>query len=244
MISPFFQPWRTVRAALDVPWYGETLWKYRRMSSERISPWDLYPCLGDRSRPAGAFDTHYFYQDIWAAKKVYASRCAEHVDVASRVDGFVAHCACFTRVTFIDLRPLVTDLPEIRYQRGTVLDLPYADRSVGSLSCLHVVEHVGLGRYGDPLDPQGSVKAMAELQRVLAPGGNLYFGIPVGRERVAFNAHRIFSPRTIVASFRELDLVSFSAIGDDGHFHEGASLDDYGDAEYACGLFHFSRPAR
>jgi SAM-dependent methyltransferase len=244
MVAPFFEPWRTVRSAAAVPWYVETLWKYRRMSDERIPLLDLYPSLRDRGRAAGAFDVHYFYQDIWAAKKVHASGCTDHVDVASRVDGFVAHCACFTRVTFIDLRPLVTDVPEIQYRQGTVLALPFADISVASLSCLHVVEHVGLGRYGDPLDSHGSIKAMAELQRVLAPGGSLYFGIPVGRERVAFNAHRIFSPRTIAASFGELDLVSFSVIDDGGRFHELASLESYDDADYACGLFHFSRSAR
>jgi SAM-dependent methyltransferase len=125
---------------------------------------------------------------------------------------------------------------------GNLLALPFADASIGSLSCLHVAEHVGLGRYGDPLDPLGTRKAAAELARVLAPGGDLYVALPVGRPRVCFNAHRIHAARDVRAYFGALDLSEFAGVGDDGALVESAPLDLFDDASYACGLFRFRRP--
>src|SRR5262249_21505316 len=126
---------------------------------------------------------------------------------------------------------------------GDLLALPFRDRSVGSLSCIHVAEHIGLGRYGDPLDTAGTRKAAAELARVLAPGGSLYFAVPVGKPRLNFNAHRVHAPSTIVEYLAGLELVEFSAVFDDGSFRERIGLDEVADAEYGCGLFLFRRPA-
>jgi SAM-dependent methyltransferase len=242
LLFPFVDPRRALEAVAAVPWFLSSSISYARRSDEKVSLLDLYPRLVDRRDAAGTFDAHYFYQDIWAATKVHESGCVEHVDIGSRVDGFIAHCACFTRVSYVDLRAVDLELHNVRTIRGTILRLPFETQSVFSLSSLHVVEHVGLGRYGDPLDPRGSAKAMAELCRVLAPGGNLYLSVPIGRERVCFNAHRIFSPRTILDACAGLDLVSFAAIGDDRHFVPHASLDDYLVADYACGLFQLRRP--
>src|SRR3954454_19144361 len=111
-----------------------------------------------------------------------------------------------------------------------------------SVSCLHVAEHIGLGRYGDPLDPDGTRKAAAELARVLAPDGQLLFSGPVGRPRTCFNAHRIHAPHDVVAMFDGLELSEFGGIDDAGRFEVPHALDDLADARYACGLFRFTRP--
>jgi hypothetical protein len=116
-----------------------------------------------------------------------------------------------------------------------------ADQSVASLSCLHVVEHIGLGRYGDPLDPHGTRRACAELARVLAPGGYLYLSTPVGRERVCFNAHRIHDPRTIPEYLSQLDLVDLSIVDDSGALSSGVSADEGSSLLYGCGLYRFRR---
>lgn len=243
VILPFTSPRRLPQALTAIPWFISSMTTYARGSDEAMPLIDLYPRLLDRGDDAaGSLDAHYFYQDIWAATKVRESRQEHHVDVGSRVDGFVAHCACFvTSLTYVDLRELHLDLPNVSVTPGTILKLPFAPRSVLSLSSLHVVEHIGLGRYGDPLDPSGSMKAMAELSRVLAPGGNLYFSVPIGRERICFNAHRVLSPRTVLKAFSALDLVSFGAIGDDRRFVSNALPAEYEDADYACGLFHLRR---
>ncbi|MBK8696763.1 MAG: DUF268 domain-containing protein [Deltaproteobacteria bacterium] len=141
--------------------------------------------------------------------------------------------------TFGRSRPAVTRTSRPAW--APLLSLPFADRSVPSLSCLHVIEHIGLGRYGDPLDPDGSLKALAELQRVVAPGGDFYLGVPIGRERVCFNAHRVLSPQTVLRALGELSLVEFSAVNDAGDLVRDARPEDFAKADYSCGLFHFTR---
>lgn len=220
--------------------YFSELYKYKQMEgAEGIAVRDLYPILNERTSTT-AFDTHYFYQDIWAFQKIFVSGVKAHVDVGSKVD-YVGFLSAITRVTFIDIRPLVTDLSNLESKSGSILQMPYEDGSVSSLSCLHVAEHIGLGRYGDPLDPLGTVKACRELQRVLAPGGNLYFGLPVGRPRVCFNAHRIHSTDQILEYFAGLKLVEFSFVNDKGSFVRGVKPEDSRNEKYGCGLFHFRK---
>jgi SAM-dependent methyltransferase len=103
------------------------------------------------------------------------------------------------------------------------------------------MEHVGLGRYGDNVDPNGCFGGIRELQRVLAPGGRLYFSVPIGHERVEFDAHRVLAPETVLQSFDELTLREFSVIDDSGRLLEYASASNFSGADYACGLFLFER---
>jgi Caenorhabditis protein of unknown function, DUF268 len=216
------------------------LHQYKRMDgAEDISMSDLYPILDERTSTT-EFDTHYFYQDIWAFRKILESGAEAHVDVGSKVD-YIGFLSAITQVTFIDIRPLITDLPNLESKSGSILEMPYSDGSVSSLSCLHVAEHIGLGRYGDPLDPQGTVKACWELQRVLAPGGSLYFGLPVGKPRICFNAHRIHSPDMILEYFKGLTLEEFSFVDDRGHFVQAVNPEESRNEKYGCGLFHFKK---
>lgn len=214
--------------------------QYKLMDgAEDIAMSDLYPILDERTS-ATDFDTHYFYQDIWAFRKILESGTKTHVDVGSKVD-YVGFLSTITQVTFIDIRPLVTDLLNLESKSGSILEMPYTDGSVSSLSCLHVAEHIGLGRYGDPLDPLGTVKACRELQRVLAPGGNLYFGLPIGMPRTCFNAHRIHSTNQVLEYFSGLKLVEFSFVNDKGRFLKNIEPDIARDAKYGCGLFQFTK---
>lgn len=110
---------------------------------------------------------------------------------------------------------------------------------------MHVVEHIGLGRYGDPLDYNGDLKAINELIRVLQPGGNLLFVVPIGAPVIMFNAHRIYSYSQIISYFDQLDLKEFSLIPDNGAevgIIENASEDLANKQRYACGCFWFKKP--
>jgi SAM-dependent methyltransferase len=200
---------------------------------------DSFPCLTDRTRFTG-FDPHYFYQAVWIARRLAEVRPAEHVDVGSH-HMILAVLSGFVRCTSIDYRPLAITLPNLESRQGSILDLPLKDGSVASLSCLHVIEHIGLGRYGDPLDVEGGAKALGELSRVLAPGGRLYLVTPVGRPRIEFDAHRVFDPVALVKCLPELRLISFSAVDDHRQFHSKADPSSFAGADYACGMYEFTR---
>jgi SAM-dependent methyltransferase len=216
--------------------------RYRAMpGGEGVSDEDLNPQLGDRT-PTTPFDQHYFYQDVWAARRVAEILPGRHVDVGSRVD-LVGFLTAICPVAFVDIRPLPAQLEDFESIAGSILELPFPDRSLESVSCLHVAEHIGLGRYGDPLDPLGTLKAAAELQRVLAPGGHLLFSGPVGRARTCFNAHRIHDVHAVVDEFfPELELVEFAGVDDAGAFRRHRDLSELAGAHYACGMYHFVRP--
>jgi hypothetical protein len=230
----------------DVLWFWRT---YRQWQRTAPSEWrarleEIKPCLDDRRDSAGTAKGHYFLQDLWAAQRVCRFHPAEHVDVGSRVDGFVAHVASFCPVKYVDIRPLTTGVPGLTGLQGSVCQLPFPNRSVRSLSCLHVIEHIGLGRYGDPLDPDGWLKGLAELQRVLAPGGQLLMGTPCGRSRVVFHAHRVFDPAQMVGALPELKLQEFSLVRDGvaTAWQQDVPLTAARELDYGCGLFVFTRP--
>lgn len=208
---------------------------------------ESYPQLYDRYDNSGNLPKHYFYQDLWAARKVYSFQVDQHFDIGSRVDGFISHCLVFTQVTMIDIRPLNHNVEKLNFiQTNATNMLEIKDNSINSLSTLHAVEHFGLGRYGDPIDDKGYLKAMNELKRVLSYGGNLLFSVPVGRQRLMFNAHRIFDPRYIIEVFlsgtNSLQLVEFSVIDDRDLYIENANPEKYVSSDYSCGLFHFRKP--
>jgi len=198
-------------------------------------------CLDDKTAVTG-FDGHYMFHLAWAARMLARTKPAQHVDIGSLLH-FSVLVSAFIPVDFYDYRPAKIELPGLSSGAADLLALPFADRSITSLSCMHTVEHVGLGRYGDPIDPEGDLRAMSQLQRVLAPGGQLLFVVPVGRPMVRFNAHRIYAYRQVVAAFPELTLRDFALIPDDcTRLLEGAT-EQLADAQtYGCGCFCFERP--
>jgi hypothetical protein len=204
----------------------------------------LHPRLGDRYHDAGTAGGDYFHQDLWVARKIFAANPFEHWDIGSRIDGFIAHLLTFRTVNVIDIRTLQSSIPGLIFHQGDVTALQIPDDSIESLSCLHAMEHVGLGRYGDPIDPWGCFKGMQELQRVLAPGGKLYFSVPIGRERVEFNAHRVFDPFTVIETFSSLTLVEFAAVNELGDLIDPAKPEDFKTIRSACGLFVFEKPIK
>lgn len=215
---------------------------FRYVSSEgaqKIRVLDMQPCLGDWSTHT-PFDAHYFYQGAWLARRVCSAKVARHVDIGSSVLT-MSVLSAQVETTFVDYRPLKASLPGLTSIAGNILDLPFADASVNSLSCLHVIEHIGLGRYGDPIDPQGSVKAALELQRIVSAGGKLFLSLPVGRERICFNAHRVHAPASVLKMFPQMKLVEFSYVDDDGQYHEDKSIEAASHLEYGCGLFQFEK---
>jgi len=213
-------------------------------SAERFSlRWeDRWPCLDDRTETT-SFDRHYVFHPAWAARVLAATRPAAHVDISSTLH-FCSIVSAFVPVRFFDVRPARLDLPGLQCERGDLARLPFADGELSSVPCMHVLEHVGLGRYGDPLDYDGDLKAIAELKRVTAVGGRLLIVVPIGRARIQYNAHRIYRYRQVVEAFRPFSLEDFALIpdsADDGDLVPSASEALCDRQEYACGCFCFVR---
>lgn len=200
-----------------------------------------YPCLDDRTKMT-SFDPHYAYHLAWAARVLAAHKPEKHVDISSGLP-FSLMVSAFIPVEFYDIRPVEMKLPNLSCGKADLVELPFADNSIKSLSCMHTIEHVGLGRYGDALDPNGDIKAMKELQRVLAPGGLLLFVVPVGQPKMRFNAHRIYSYEQVCSYFKALKLVVFDLLPDD-HIHgliHNADERIVSAQRFGCGCFLFTK---
>jgi len=239
-----FDPRRCYKNITGIPYFLRAWISYGRRRTDhrfRVRIPDLFPILDERGEAAGIAGGHYFHQDLWAARKIYQHRPEWHTDVGSRIDGFIAHLLPFVPVTVIDVRPIASTVAGLSFiQDDATMLRNFADRSVESISSLHAAEHFGLGRYSDPIDPDACFRFMSALQRVLAPNGKLYFSVPIGRERVDFNAHRVFAPATILSAFSQTKLLSFSYVDDDGNLHEDANPMSLPELEYGCGLFEFT----
>lgn len=228
---------RGIASLYRLPRYVIDLVALSRASARKVGIIDSYPCLSDATSKT-PFDAHYFFQAAWLARKLSPHRAGRHVDVGSDVNAIGAISA-FVDTMFIDYRPLEVSLSGLENRQGDLLHLEFQEGTIDSLSCLHVIEHVGLGRYGDPIDPDGPAKAAAELSRVLAPGGSLFLSVPVGRERVCFNAHRVFAPGSVLKMFSGLKVQDSALVDDRGEYHEHAGPGMMAGCEYGCGMFHF-----
>jgi hypothetical protein len=206
------------------------------------------PILSDFISEAGIARGHYFHQDLLVASAVHEANPLRHIDIGSRIDGLVAHIASFRAIEVLDIRDLPpSNHPNITFLKADLMDPTSGQQDIAdSLSCLHAIEHFGLGRYGDPIDPQGHIKGFRNICRMIRIGGRLYISFPVARKRgVVFNAHRIFEPKDILNWFeseRSFSLVNFNFVNDDGALLRDITLDDPRlDADYGCGIYTFVR---
>lgn len=206
---------------------------------------NLWPVIGEKYAYAGVVG-NYFWQDLWAARKVVQSGVKNHFDIGSRLDGFIAHLlSAGIDVTMIDVRKFPTEIEQLHTIVDDATSLrQISDESIESMSALCSLEHFGLGRYGDPINPESCFQCFDNIQKKLKKGGRLYIAVPVGKERVEFNAHRVFYASTIVKCFNSLHLEEFSCTVQ-GEIEYNVDLHEYDDdthnGEYRYGLFSFTK---
>jgi len=219
-----------------------------RFRSKYTGPLELMPCLNDWHEEGGATKSEYFWQDLLVARNIFEANPATHVDIGSRVDGFVSHVASFREIEVFDIRPIAMKIPGVKFKQADLMNrLPEQKEYCDSLSCLHALEHFGLGRYGDPIDPDGFKHGLVNMSRLLRNGGRFYLSVPIGVERVVFNANRVFDPRTIarIADEQGLLLRSLTIIQEGGKYMEivpdPPTLAQWATQRYALGLFIFDK---
>jgi hypothetical protein len=203
-----------------------------------------HPILDDFKKQAGIATGHYFHQDLLIASFISANNPARHIDVGSSIEGFVAHVASFRKIDVFDIRPLrILGHDQIRFVQGNLMELDDAlICSCDSLSCLHAIEHFGLGRYGDPIDPEGHLKGFNNLHKMLKKDGFLYISFPIGESGVHFNAHRVFDPREILKwSSNKFELMRFDYVDDAGDLHCNASPHSLPKLTYGCGIYSLKK---
>lgn len=223
----------------------------KKQNNESGNKWDLkfsIPCIHDKFDSSGVASGHYFHQDLLVARKIFLRQPEKHVDIGSRVDGFVAHVSIFRPIEVFDMRPLALNVPNITYRQCDLMNLiTDLENYCDSISCLHALEHFGLGRYGDNLDIDGYVKGFDNLYKILKPDGILYLSVPIGNERIEFNAHRVFAIKTILEMAEErFQLIEFSYVDDKGDLHENIeiyanAIDNNFGLSYGCGIFELKK---
>lgn len=228
--------------------FAQDLEVYKKLNQRKnfeIENKYLWPITKEKYATAGSVN-NYFWQDLWAARLINKSGVKKHFDIGSRIDGFVAHVlSAGIEVSLIDIREFpweVENLNTIIDDATSLSQIP--DDSIESMSALCSLEHFGLGRYGDPVDPEACFHCFEQIQKKLKRGGKLYISVPVGKERVEFNAHRVFYPSTIIEAFSSLELVEFACTAA-GKIEYNVDIHKYDEhssnGNYRYGLFYFQK---
>lgn len=200
---------------------------------------DRYPCLNDKTAQT-KFDAHYIYHPAWVARILAKTKPKKHIDISSTLH-FCSLVSAFIPVEFYDFRLARLHLSNLTSKQADLTSLPFENDSIKSLSCMHTIEHIGLCRYGDKLDPDGDLKAIKELKRILAIDGDLFFVVPIGKPKIMFNAHRIYSYNQIMGYFNDFKLKNFSLITDKNNFIYNSNKKISDEQKYGCGCFWFKK---
>ncbi len=243
-VSLGFDPRKLTRVRF-VPRYISQYFRFKRSGGVVTH---RQPMLSDYQAPAGVASGQYFHQDLLVASLIHQNNPVRHVDIGSRIDGFVAHVAAFRKIEVMDVRKLDdTGHENISFLQADLMDQENAPENIAdSVSCLHTIEHFGLGRYGDPIDPKGHIKGFNNILRMLAHKGVVYISFPIGNQNaVHFNAHRVFHPTDIFSwptDGTQLDLLRFDYVDDDGKLHQNVDVKNVVlNVNHGCGIYTFRK---
>jgi hypothetical protein len=237
--------------------YYYQLSRFKRIAGNDITLFPFgkkYPCLSEWGSNrewgsnSGVSYGHYFHQDLLVARRIFQNEPGKHVDIGSRTDGFVAHVASFREIEVFDIRPIDITIPNVIYKQVDFMSTDFHIRNYcDSVSSLHAIEHFGLGRYGDNLDFNGHLKGLSNITDILVGGGKFYFSVPIGSQRIEFNAHRVFSIKYLVELLEtNYRIDAFSYVDDKGDLQSDVALGpsevkNNFDCNYGCGIFELTK---
>lgn len=247
-----FNPLKTMMFVYGFPAFLKDYFRIKKLLNANAGGFENFvflPCVTDRLSQSGEASGHYFHQDLLIATRIHEAKPTVHLDVGSRIDGFVAHVASYRPIEVLDIRPLRSGTNNIKFLQADLMQ-PLPEKYLGycdSLSCLHALEHFGLGRYGDKLNLEGHNIGFRNLASMVKSGGTLYLSVPIGPQRIEFNAHRVFNISTILSiAANDFKLDSFSYVDDQGALHTDQTLDSVNlksnfNCTYGCGIFQFTK---
>lgn len=221
-----FDPKRCLSALRGIATYQREKRRFQSTLGNDFTWGKEFPILDERGASSGSLGA-YFHQDLLLAEWIYRKNPVRHVDVGSRIDGFIGHLAVFREVEVLDIRPQTRQIGRILFHQVDLMQelSPEWIECTDSLSCLHTIEHFGLGRYGDTIDPAGHLKGLEQLKRMVKPGGMIYLSTPIGPQRIEFNAHRIFSAETLIGWFQNgWEIQRFAFLDDNETMHADVDL--------------------
>lgn len=238
-------PIKAVRSLRGLSRYVSDLFRFRANYNGRL---ELRPCLFDWYEEGGTTKSEYFWQDLLVARMIFEANPVKHVDIGSRVDGFVAHVASYREIEVLDIRPITANIPGVVFKQADLMN-PSNDLTdyCDSLSCLHALEHFGLGRYGDLVDTKGFESGLSNMAAFVKENGLFYLAVPIGIDRVEFNANRVFDPNVIIKVAKNnsmhlntLTTIKYGGIVEEIEINE-SSLAKLASQRYSLGVFVFVR---
>lgn len=207
----------------------------------------LNPCYFDATDNAGSISMHYFWQDLHVAQLIHRNNPAKHIDIGSRLEGFICNVASFREIEVYDIRPLETKINNVSFKQVDVMDI----NSIGinqfeSASSLHALEHFGLGRYTDKICYNGFEIGFNNITKALKQNGKFYFSVPIGKQRVEFHAHRVFSLKYLLELISQnYNIDSFSYVDDENIFYPNSNykdgLENNFNCRFGCGIFELTK---
>lgn len=245
-----FDIWKFINSVRGITFYFKDYKELKRQKGDdkKFIVRRNFPILNERFESGGTASGHYFHQDLYVASKIFENNPVKHVDIGSRVDGFAAHVAVFREIEIFDIRNIVNKVKNLIFKQQDMMQL--SDDLIGycdSISSLHAIEHFGLGRYGDPIDYHGYEKALNNITKILKAGGKFYFAVPIGEQRIEFNAQRVFSVKFLLDYFvTDYNVDEFSYVDDQGDLHQNVSLTENNTQQsfgctFGCGIFELTK---
>jgi hypothetical protein len=197
-----FDPRRFFSFFINFPRFVSEYFKIKKLYKGKVS---FVPYLNDRTSGAGDFMHEYFIQDVFAAQLVHDLNPKKVVDVGSRIDGYIGHLISFRPVELIDIRPVSSNTKNLSFLQLNFSDYASVQANYTDfVSCLHSIEHFGLGRYGDPISMDAVPSALKSFSKILQPDGHFLLSTTFGKERIVFNKQWIFSLQTILGHLAQV----------------------------------------
>ncbi|MDC3396800.1 DUF268 domain-containing protein [Candidatus Pelagibacter sp.] len=234
---------RKIFCLLNLPKYIQDYFLYKKLGGKVKN---FYPILEDFNVSAGNIKNHLFHADLLTSQNVFKNNPSKHLDIGSRIDGVVAQIASFRKLDVFDIREIdIKPHQNINFLKKDIIqnDEMHDYEKYDSISSIGCIAHVGLGRYGDKIDPEGYKKAIKSISNLSKNDCYVYILTPVGNEGVEFNAHWIFNPSKIIDEFKihNFNLEAFHLINDEGDLELNAKLDNTKNLNFGGGYFIFKK---